>query len=165
MGPIDAIKTGFAKSFHFKGRSSRSEFWWFAAAIIALVALCGTVLGPLENTFTMIRTKSAIFLGLALLLVPIGIRRFRDANPPESIWSFLRLVAVGTCIGLIVALGWLVGAPTNLAGSAAEIRDAMRPFAVFLFSLSFTCFFFLPTVSLIVNLSRPSSSHANEVPQ
>ena len=31
MGPVNAIKTGFAKSLQFKGRAARSEFWWFAA--------------------------------------------------------------------------------------------------------------------------------------
>ena len=30
MGPLDAIKTGFARSFQFRGRATRSEFWWFA---------------------------------------------------------------------------------------------------------------------------------------
>ncbi len=29
MGPINAIKSAFSKYITFKGRASRSEFWWF----------------------------------------------------------------------------------------------------------------------------------------
>ena len=51
MGPFDALKTGFAKSFQFKGRASRSEFWWFAA-LLACVAL--VLLVPFTSFFTTI---------------------------------------------------------------------------------------------------------------
>ncbi|MDD9855928.1 MAG: DUF805 domain-containing protein, partial [Gammaproteobacteria bacterium] len=28
-GPVDAIRTCLVKFFDFRGRASRSEFWWF----------------------------------------------------------------------------------------------------------------------------------------
>ncbi len=37
MGPIGAIRTGFAKSFQFSGRATRSAFWWFAPGYAALL--------------------------------------------------------------------------------------------------------------------------------
>jgi uncharacterized membrane protein YhaH (DUF805 family) len=31
LGPIEALRSCMSKSFRWKGRASRSEFWWFAA--------------------------------------------------------------------------------------------------------------------------------------
>ncbi|NBZ87641.1 DUF805 domain-containing protein [Stagnihabitans tardus] len=45
MGPAEAIRTGFAKSFQYSGRASRSEYWWFLPVGAALpVAALGTAL-------------------------------------------------------------------------------------------------------------------------
>ncbi|MEO0905038.1 MAG: DUF805 domain-containing protein, partial [Pseudomonadota bacterium] len=65
MGPLDAIKTGFAKSFEFKGRASRSEFWWFAAFVGTIAA---ALLLPHMSFFTSITsdvlvTKTNAFTG------------------------------------------------------------------------------------------------------
>lgn len=39
MGPAAAIKTGFAKSFQFRGRTSRSEFWWFSGFVLVIIGI------------------------------------------------------------------------------------------------------------------------------
>ncbi|SDX28805.1 DUF805 domain-containing protein [Litoreibacter albidus] len=43
MGPIQALRSCISKSFRWKGRASRSEFWWFTAiyygGLAALVVL------------------------------------------------------------------------------------------------------------------------------
>ncbi|OYU39581.1 MAG: hypothetical protein CFE33_09410 [Pseudorhodobacter sp. PARRP1] len=36
MGPAQAIRVGFSKSFQYSGRASRPEFWWFAGFWLAL---------------------------------------------------------------------------------------------------------------------------------
>jgi uncharacterized membrane protein YhaH (DUF805 family) len=68
---IEAIKVCFAKYAVFKGRASRSEFWWFhiTKSLCLAVLSLGTGLG----------------LGILLLatLVPycaVGVRRFHDTN-------------------------------------------------------------------------------------
>ncbi len=38
MNAIDAISTCYRKSFHKRGRASRSEFWWFALYYLVLEA-------------------------------------------------------------------------------------------------------------------------------
>ena len=87
---IEAIKVCFAKYAVFKGRASRSEFWWFALAQL----LCNSALGIGVGivTLPMIEASNAIGVMLAALvqmilalalLVPhcaVGVRRFHDAN-------------------------------------------------------------------------------------
>ena len=163
MGPLDAIKTGFAKSFQFSGRASRAEFWWFAGAIVSCILLIGWLFGFMGNSFYSIRLKSFVFLALACLLVPAAIRRFRDAQPPESIWSFLRPVGAGSWLAVLVALGWFAGTPTSFTQSSAEVFGAIRPFAVVLFGVSLFCFFILPMLSLLFNLARPTCKAAHRV--
>ena len=38
-GPVDAVRTCLVKFFDFRGRASRSEFWWFFAAAMPVVLL------------------------------------------------------------------------------------------------------------------------------
>jgi len=37
--PVDAVRTCMVKFFDFRGRASRSEFWWFFAAVMTLALL------------------------------------------------------------------------------------------------------------------------------
>ena len=67
---IAAIKVCFAKYAVFKGRASRSEFWWFHLA----QTLFASVLS--------IGTGEAGILALATLMpyCAVGVRRFHDTN-------------------------------------------------------------------------------------
>lgn len=38
-GPVDAIRTCLVKFFDFRGRASRSEFWWFFALAVVLESI------------------------------------------------------------------------------------------------------------------------------
>ena len=75
MGPLDAIKTCLAKSFQFKGRASRAEFWWFACAlfIITILALAphATVLSSptLRHGGMEIDPETGAVLGIAPMLL------------------------------------------------------------------------------------------------
>ncbi len=58
MGPLDAIKTCLAKSFQFKGRASRSEFWW-PFAVFAVLAFF--LLWPYATVFSSETRDVVIF--------------------------------------------------------------------------------------------------------
>ena len=80
MGPLDAIKTGFAKSFDFKGRASRSEFWWFYLSTALVLNLI-----PNDQT-------AVLLLVYVVFLVPrhaVAVRRMRDQG--RWIWEILLL--------------------------------------------------------------------------
>jgi len=85
MRLVEAITTCFRKSFRFSGRASRSEFWWFTSACIALywalsraqAELWGWTLknGPSTSIFT-----SAFALVIALPLLAAAVRRIQDVG-------------------------------------------------------------------------------------
>ena len=82
MSFMDAVKSGIGKSFSFRGRASRSEYWlWILASVLfqiicAIIALLGNI------------GIAAIF---PVLLIPptttVIVRRLHDIE--KSGWFFL----------------------------------------------------------------------------
>ena len=82
MSFMDATKSGVGKSFTFKGRSSRSEYWWWMLAGILFQIIC-TIIAVLGNV-----AVTAIFP--ILLVIPTTtmiVRRLHDLE--KSGWWFL----------------------------------------------------------------------------
>lgn len=65
--------------FKFRGRASRSEFWWFMLFIFCVNAAAGFILRLLPVT-----VAASISLAISLLLFPanigVSVRRFHDRN-------------------------------------------------------------------------------------
>jgi uncharacterized membrane protein YhaH (DUF805 family) len=85
----EAVKTCFNKYADFKGRASRSEFWWFVLfnAIVNLVA------GALSNNL-----GNVALIALLLPYLAVSVRRLHDIGKK---WYWILL-------GLIPILGQLV---------------------------------------------------------
>ncbi len=83
MGPAQAIKTCLAKSFDFKGRASRSEFWWCVgpAYLILVTFLSLSYYADIQPLWEAAWSASLFFpfAGLTLFLT-LGIRRSHDAG-------------------------------------------------------------------------------------
>lgn len=148
MGPAQAIWNGIAKSFEFSGRASRSEFWWFAAAVAILMLFLvvirparpvGTILygdsqsGALTTRSFPARRSSVWKTLLPLsLLVPLPaavFRRMHDTGYPVW-WAF-----VGPGFGIAMAaviLKIIVPAlPRDvLFGGAGADGTTIRPFLI-----------------------------------
>ncbi len=80
MGPATAIKTGFAKSFQFTGRASRSEFWWLYVSTSAILYLV-----PNDQSTILI-------LIYAVFLFPrhaVAVQRMKDQE--RWVWEILIL--------------------------------------------------------------------------
>ena len=101
---IEAIKVCFAKFVVFKGRASRSEFWWFSLAQLIFISVIGIIPG-LAQILTLV------------ILVPycaVSVRRFHDANLNDVIYfipftvMFLSTVALEFGSGENALLGSLV---------------------------------------------------------
>lgn len=94
---LQSIKTCFRKYFDFKGRATRSEFWWFQLFVIGLtygaMALDGLLLGStLDDTVTPLAT-----LAIGILTLPsatVTARRLHDIG--WSGWVQLPLFATYT---------------------------------------------------------------------
>lgn len=119
MNFVDAIASGFKNYFNFKGRASRSEFWYWVLFTILLSLVLGTietVLWPatpidsedLEAVLTSAFSAPTPLTSLAnlILFIPglsVSARRFHDAGFSAK-WIFLLLVPAAYSIFAIVGL-------------------------------------------------------------
>jgi uncharacterized membrane protein YhaH (DUF805 family) len=97
MGFIKAVKHAFKNYSNFRGRASRSEFWWFslfmviasvAIFIISEVGIATSADPQLWNTLAQVGTIMAIiwFLATILPVSAIWFRRLHDSN--KSGWWY-----------------------------------------------------------------------------
>lgn len=86
---VESIKTCFSKYADFKGRASRSEYWWFVLFIMLGTLACSMVSDTLYYLFA---------LGTLLPSIAAAARRLHDTN--RSGW--LQLLA------LIPVVGWII---------------------------------------------------------
>ena len=149
MSFFDSVISGFLRTFDFKGRSSRSEFWWFFlfSLMLMLIVLNFTIVG-LEQQLGEIQSGDIsdllrVFigspLGLAMLIgylpqIALSVRRFHDVG--KSGWWFLYLQIVPSFlpgslsfIGVITLFMYLyfmceAGGDKNQYGSNPLIKDA-----------------------------------------
>ncbi|MDE2592830.1 MAG: DUF805 domain-containing protein [Burkholderiales bacterium] len=90
----ESVQTCFQKYAEFKGRASRSEFWWWV--LFNLIAtLC----------FSIIDERLSIAFTVATLLPYLAVttRRLHDTN--RSGWA--QLVGLIPLIGFIIMIVWL----------------------------------------------------------
>jgi uncharacterized membrane protein YhaH (DUF805 family) len=117
MNFLDAIKSGFQNYFNFKGRASRSEFWYWVlfTVLIGLVAttlesaiwpapmIQGDWMQDLESIAAQ-QTPLSNILALVLFIPNLSMlaRRFHDAGFSAK-WLFLQLIPIA--YGIFAAIG------------------------------------------------------------
>ena len=105
---FDAYKTFWTKAFDFKGRSTRSEYWWAYLANIIIYLLLAIFVGissaineTLGLLFNLIYFLYA--LGQFIPSISICIRRVRDMGKSWP-WIFINLIPIIGAIWYIVLL-------------------------------------------------------------
>ena len=100
MNFLDSIQICYKKIFNYKGRASKSEYWWFQLYFILISVL---IFSLKDQTFSQVLFGLWIFNHLPLLAV--GIRRFHDMNKSGwmVLWSLVPFI--GGFIILIMLLG------------------------------------------------------------
>lgn len=112
---LEAIKTGLSKYVVWKGRASRSEFWFFMlfALLAAIVAsFIDSILGTTMTTVNpMTGLEQSAGYGYVYMLVALGlflpnlsvmVRRLHDTNR-SGWWYWIVLIPI---VGWILLIVW-----------------------------------------------------------
>ena len=108
MNFVQAVKSYFIRWNDFKGRSSRSEYWWatlFTYLVIILLQVVQVMLAQAESVLALVAmiTILVFLLFLTIASFAVMVRRLHDVN--RSGWWFLIYF---TIIGIFVLLYWYV---------------------------------------------------------
>ena len=103
----NAVGLGFQHYFDFKGRSTRSEYWWWLLFVV-LAGIALTIVDMGIGTFNY-ESGDGLLSGLSKLatLIPglaLGARRLHDIN--KSAWWLLTWLSFLLIIPVIVLLVW-----------------------------------------------------------
>ena len=107
----NAVGLGFQHYFDFKGRSTRSEYWWWLLFVV-LAGIALTIVDMGIGTFNY-ESGDGLLSGLFKLAtlitgLALGARRLRDIN--KSAWWLLMwlrfLLIIPPIIPLLVLLVW-----------------------------------------------------------
>ncbi len=122
---FNSIKTCYMKSFDFKGRASKTEFWWFVLFLCLLFGVSAWI-NDIDSAVV-----GGVYIGLIIGTVPalfsVLVRRFHDVG--LSTWSCIKrlLQIVGLSFGGIILFA--IFGSSILAGLIA----LLWPFIGFLF--------------------------------
>ena len=85
MSFVDSIKSGFRNYVTFKGRASRSEFWWWTLFAV----IVQSVTAALDDTVNSIASLALLLPGIA-----VNVRRLHDTNRRGTwlLWPVITLV-------------------------------------------------------------------------
>jgi uncharacterized membrane protein YhaH (DUF805 family) len=75
---IESVKSGFAKYSDYKGRATRSEYWYWYLFTIILIALAGIIDVEISKTSSFITDIAELVILLPTICV--GIRRMHDSG-------------------------------------------------------------------------------------
>ncbi len=101
----DAVKTVYFKKYAtFKGRASRSEYWW-SYLLYFLVLFTLTLFDGLNEDPTTIDLGSSIIIFASLIPnIAVGARRLHDINR-SGWWVLISLIPI---VGFLFLLYWYV---------------------------------------------------------
>ncbi len=99
----EAVKSGFDNLTNFESRATRSEFWWFWAAI----AVPGIILTSIFTSFIPF-VGALIGLAATMLTLSAAVRRLHDSGRP-GLW-LLPFVAVTSLLTLVSFIALFSGA-------------------------------------------------------
>tara|TARA_Y100000590_G_C15587608_1_gene964739 strand:+ start:280 stop:768 length:489 start_codon:yes stop_codon:yes gene_type:complete len=101
VGFIEAVKLGIQRSFDFKGRSSRSEFWFFNLFMYIIVPFSMIFLVLVFPSIALIETLVSLlffpYLAMHISWIAVNVRRLHDIG--ES--GFLMLAIFVPILGQI----------------------------------------------------------------
>ena len=164
MGPLDAIKTCLAKSFQFKGRASRAEFWWFAPLYLSCTLIFVFWILPIFQSLNL----NGLLIALAITLIPLvaaASRRLQDTGE-DGYFAAIPILAPVTIPWVVLFILSPVALGLPVFGTIIVLGLAWL--AVF-GCLIFSFFWIGPIIGQLIVSSEPGTNrfgpNPNEVPQ
>jgi uncharacterized membrane protein YhaH (DUF805 family) len=166
MSFTSAVAAGFKNYFNFKGRASRSEFWYWVLFTLLLSLVLGTIesmlFPPAQTTGDWMQDIEALSrqqtpltnAASLLLLIPnlsVTARRFHDAGFSAK-WLFLQLIPVA--YGIFAGIGVV---SVIMAAGGEELSYEALMSLIFLI-LPILALFLAVLVIYLVMALRPSRS-------
>jgi len=99
MGFRGSVESALRQYATFRGRASRSEYWWF----YLFTFLVGIVTGIVDNALGTNVINGLASLALLLPSLAVSVRRLHDSNLAG--WWLLAPVACGFLGGILLAVG------------------------------------------------------------
>ena len=98
-----AVRSGFSNYATFRGRASRSEFWWWQLFVV-LGGLAGALLDVFANSATFAGSPFETLFWVATVVpdLAVTVRRLHDTDS-SGWWIFLALIPL---VGMIVLIVW-----------------------------------------------------------
>ena len=100
MNFSESITTCMGKYATFKGRASRSEFWWFYLFTV-LLSWGATIVDAIMTSGEASIISAIVFLVFMLPLIAAGTRRLHDIGK-SGWWQLLTF----TVIGILLLIFW-----------------------------------------------------------
>ena len=126
---VEAIKSGLSKFVTWKGRASRSEFWFFFLFVMLSLIVASIIDGILGTTIKTVNPLTGLeqsagygyvymLVGLALLLpnISVMVRRLHDTGR-SGWWYWIALIPL---IGAIVLIVWFATKGTTGSNEYGE---------------------------------------------
>lgn len=160
MTLFQSISIVFKRYAVFKGRASRSEFWWWQLFVVILVAISAVLEScALENTYGII--TALIYLILYLPSCAVSVRRCHDSG--HSGW-WLICPIVGVVMMLLPSQQNDNDYGSSVDGIANANRIIEKIFAGFCYSLFLPIFLLFLIVIGMIYASTPVKLSIDEVP-
>ncbi len=107
---LEAVQTCLKKYFCFKGRASRSEYWWWTLAyslLQILLGYCAVALYSEPSAKIILFVLIAVFVAGIIPAIAVSVRRMHDTGC-SGWWVLLFnvLIAFGNALGKVLQLPW-----------------------------------------------------------
>ena len=116
----EAVKSGFDNLTNFEGRATRSEFWWYWAAI----AVPAIILSMILSSFLPPFVGALIGLAATGLAFSAAVRRLHDSGRP-GMWMvpFVVVTSLFTLVAFIALFSgaWVVALLASYVGGLIQL--------------------------------------------
>lgn len=95
---VGAIKGAFSKFATFKGRASRSEFWYFALYYFSILAI--VLIGDADTTGTIGIVALIVLLASVFPFFSVMVRRLHDTGK-SGWWYWVSVIPLGGIVVIV----------------------------------------------------------------